>query len=45
MTIETIRERQKLRRKVRGIAAALLPYLPNGEIAVEGVSDYICRAG
>ena len=48
MTIETIRGRQKLRRKVRGIAAALLPYLPNGEIAVEVFQQHLLftqRAG
>ena len=48
MTIETIRDRQKLRRKVHGIAAALLPYLPNGEIAVEAFQQHLLftqRAG
>lgn len=48
MTIETIRDRQKLRRKVHGIAAALLPYLPNGEIAVEAFQHHLLftqRAG
>ena len=48
MTIETIRDRQKLRRKVHGTAAALLPYLPNGEIAVEAFQQHLLftqRAG
>lgn len=35
MTIEQIRDRKKFRRKVRGIAAALLPYEESGQIAVE----------
>jgi 4-hydroxy-tetrahydrodipicolinate synthase len=35
MTIEEIRNRKKFRRKVRGIAAALLPYEESGQIAVE----------
>lgn len=33
--IESLFEKRKLRRKVEGIAAALLPYEPNGEVAVE----------
>jgi len=35
MTIEAIIQRQKLRRKVQGIAAALLPYQADGKVAVE----------
>lgn len=41
MTIETIRGRQKLRRRVQGIAAALLPYSANGEIAVEAFQQHL----
>jgi dihydrodipicolinate synthase/N-acetylneuraminate lyase len=41
MTIETIRGRQKLRRRVHGIAAALLPYSPDGEIAVEAFQQHL----
>ena len=41
MTIETIRERQRLRRKVRGIAAALLPYSPDGHIAVDAFQQHL----
>ena len=41
MTIETIRGRQKLRRNVQGIAAALLPYSPDGEIAVEAFQQHL----
>jgi len=35
ITIEGLIERRQLRRKVQGIAAALLPYEANGKIAVE----------
>ena len=35
MTIETLVGRQQLRRKVQGIAAALLPYGIDGKVAVE----------
>lgn len=48
MTIESIRNRQKLRRKVNGIAAALLPYTANGKIAVEAFQQHLLstqRAG
>src|SRR5262252_5878598 len=41
MTIETIRDRQKLRRKVQGIAAALMPYSADGEIAVEAFQQHL----
>lgn len=48
MTIESIRNRQKLRRKVQGIAAALLPYSSDGKIAVESFQQHLVftqRAG
>jgi len=48
MTIESIRDRQKLRRKVNGIAAALLPYATDGKIAVEAFQQHLLstqRAG
>ncbi|HWY67239.1 MAG TPA: dihydrodipicolinate synthase family protein [Terriglobales bacterium] len=48
MTIEAIRDRQKLRRKVQGIAAALLPYSPDSRIAVEAFQHHLLltqRAG
>jgi dihydrodipicolinate synthase/N-acetylneuraminate lyase len=35
MTIEAVTKRQQLRRKVHGIAAALLPYETDGRVAVE----------
>ncbi|MGD0693461.1 MAG: dihydrodipicolinate synthase family protein [Terriglobia bacterium] len=35
MNLEAFLERRKLRRRVRGIAAVLLPYEPDGRIAVE----------
>jgi hypothetical protein len=35
MTIESVLASKIPRRKVRGIAAALLPYLPSGKVAVE----------
>lgn len=35
MNVEAFLERRKLRRRVRGIAAVLLPYEPDGRIAVE----------
>ncbi len=35
MTIESLIASKMPRRKVQGIAAALLPYLPNGKVAVE----------
>jgi dihydrodipicolinate synthase/N-acetylneuraminate lyase len=41
MTIEKIRDRQKLRRRVQGIAAALLPYSSNGDIAVEAFQQHL----
>ena len=48
MTIDSIRDRQKLRRKVTGIAAALLPYSSEGMIAVEAFQQHLVstqRAG
>ena len=48
MTIETIRRRQKPGRRVRGIAAALLPYTSDGKIAVEAFQRHLVatqRAG
>lgn len=47
-TIEAIRGRQKFGRKIRGIAAALLPYTSNGQIAVEAFQRHLVdthRAG
>jgi dihydrodipicolinate synthase/N-acetylneuraminate lyase len=41
MTIEEIIEIQRPRRKVHGIAAALLPYLPNGQVAVEAFQKHL----
>jgi dihydrodipicolinate synthase/N-acetylneuraminate lyase len=41
MTIEDVSARQRPRRKVEGIAAALLPYLPNGTIAVEAFQQHL----
>src|SRR4051812_25727103 len=40
-TIEAFIQRQRLRRKVQGIAAALLPYDSNGEIAVEAFQRHL----
>src|SRR5690348_8194548 len=48
MTIDSIRDRQDLRRKVQGIAAALLPYSSDGKIAVESFQQHLLltqRAG
>jgi dihydrodipicolinate synthase/N-acetylneuraminate lyase len=47
-TIHTLIERKKLRRKVQGIAAALLPYKAEGKIAVEAFQQHLLathRAG
>jgi len=41
MKIETIVGRQKLRRKVEGIAAALLPFATDGRIAVEAFQNHL----
>ena len=48
MTIETLVERRQLRRKVQGIAAALLPYEADGSVAVESFQEHLVathRAG
>ncbi|HWC17937.1 MAG TPA: hypothetical protein VG498_13035 [Terriglobales bacterium] len=48
MMIESIQHRQRLRRKIHGIAAALLPYTRNGQIAVEAFQSHLLatqRAG
>jgi dihydrodipicolinate synthase/N-acetylneuraminate lyase len=42
MTIESLIARQKPRRKVQGIAAALLPYTEDGKIAVEPFQHQLC---
>ncbi|HWZ98474.1 MAG TPA: dihydrodipicolinate synthase family protein [Candidatus Dormibacteraeota bacterium] len=41
MKIETVVGRQKLRRKVEGIAAALLPFEVDGQIAVEAFQNHL----
>jgi dihydrodipicolinate synthase/N-acetylneuraminate lyase len=41
LTIEKIHERQKFRRRVRGIAAALLPYTQDGQIAVDAFQQHL----
>ena len=48
MTIKTIQERRKLNREVQGIAAALLPYETNGQVAVAAFQRHLVathRAG
>jgi dihydrodipicolinate synthase/N-acetylneuraminate lyase len=48
MTIKTIQERRKLNREVQGIAAALLPYETNGQVAVAAFQQHLVatkRAG
>jgi len=48
MTIDELLERQKPRRKVQGIAAALLPYEPDGRVAVDAFAKQLTsthRAG
>ena len=48
MNIESMRERRKLRRKVQGIAAALLPFEADGRVAVEAFQRHLAatqRAG
>ena len=48
MRIEAMMGQQKLRRKVQGIAAALLPYEANGRVAVEAFKRHLVateRAG
>src|SRR3954467_5835015 len=41
MTIEEIQRRQKPRRKVQGIAAALLPFNENGSVAVQAFQAHL----
>lgn len=41
MNIEFITKRLQLRRKIHGIAAALLPYGSNGKIAVEAFQEHL----
>jgi 4-hydroxy-tetrahydrodipicolinate synthase len=41
MTVEELLKRQKPRRKVQGIAAALLPYEPDGRIAVDAFTQQL----
>lgn len=48
MTIETLLKRRKLRRKIDGIAAALLPYRSDGHFAIDAFQRHLvatCRAG
>src|SRR3981081_2509559 len=48
MTIESMIEKRKLRRKVEGIAAALLPFEADGSVAVEAFQRHLVatrRAG
>ena len=48
MTIKIIQERRKLNREVQGIAAALLPYETNGQVAVAAFQRHLAathRAG
>src|SRR5258708_20955377 len=48
MNIESMIERRKLRRKVKGIAAALLPFESDGRVAVEAFQRHLVatqRAG
>jgi 4-hydroxy-tetrahydrodipicolinate synthase len=48
MTVEELLKRQQPRRKVQGIAAALLPYEPDGRVAVEAFAKQLTsthRAG
>jgi dihydrodipicolinate synthase/N-acetylneuraminate lyase len=48
MNIDTLIERRQLRRKVQGIAAALLPYESNGKVAVDAFKQHLIathRAG
>jgi dihydrodipicolinate synthase/N-acetylneuraminate lyase len=41
MTIENLLKRKKIRRKIEGIAAALLPYDNNGKVAVEEFQKHL----
>jgi dihydrodipicolinate synthase/N-acetylneuraminate lyase len=42
-TIEMVSKRRKLRRKVKGIAAALLPFNADGTIAIEAFQQHLRR--
>jgi len=44
MNIAALIERRRLRRKVQGIAAALLPYQSNGSVAVEAFKQHLIAA-
>ena len=41
MSVETLLQRKKPRRKIQGIAAALLPYESDGRVAVEAFSQHL----
>src|SRR5690242_18652384 len=41
MKIESIQQRQRFRRKIGGIAAALLPYASNDRVAVEAFQHHL----
>jgi dihydrodipicolinate synthase/N-acetylneuraminate lyase len=41
MSVETLLQRKKPRRKIQGIAAALLPYESGGRVAVEAFSQHL----
>ena len=48
MTIEELDKQRRFRRKVQGIAAALLPYASDGKVAVEAFKKHLVathRAG
>jgi dihydrodipicolinate synthase/N-acetylneuraminate lyase len=40
-SIESLAQRRRFRRKVQGIAAALLPYKPDGRVAVEAFQQHL----
>src|SRR5215813_11410927 len=40
-TTETLIHRQKLRRKIKGISAALLPYEKDGRVSVESFQQHL----
>ena len=41
MTIEKIISRTRLRRRIKGVAAALLPFEPDGSIAIEAFQNHL----
>src|SRR6202140_3983047 len=41
MTVEELLKRQTPRRKVQGMAAALLPYTPDGRVAVDAFAKQL----